>query len=313
MTETRIAEAGAIPPELADLAPYFHDIDLGGGLTTAPGSSRIADLSDLFLPPLLRLCGGSLAGKRVLDLGCNCGGLSFAAARLGAEEVVGIDARELHVRQARRVQDYLGITNVSFHQGRAEDLSPAVHGHFDVCLAVGILYHLADPIGTVRRIGEVTTGLVMVDSHVHYSAEPDLEDTPSWVMLTDTDHGDREGLREERPELSAQAYRDFEHAHPVDYGMMRRQFVPSPHSARDLAFSRVARPQAAPLPTPDSLHASEPGTLSLVPNERALTRLLRSCGFEDVLKVVPHRFSPEPYLMKYRVGLFALKREGGKS
>lgn len=313
MSKGETACATQIPDELIHLAPYYHDIDLGDGRSTAPGSSRIADTVDLLFPPLLRFCGGSLEGKRVLDLGCNCGGLAFAAARFGAAEVVGIDARDIHIRQARCVQEYLGLSSSSFHQDLVENLTPEKYGQFDICLASGILYHLSDPIGVMARIAEVTTEIVVVDSHVHYSSVPELEDTPSWWMLADSDIGDHDGLRQGDRRLSIDAYAAFESENGVDYGLLRHQFWPSPHTARDIEFSRRLRAEPAPIPTEDSLASSEMGALVLVPNQRALVRLLRYGGFEDVLTVVPHRFAPEPYLRKYRVGLFGLKRPANSS
>src|SRR5690606_4521657 len=101
-----------LPPSLSRLAPFAHDVDLGGGHNTAPDVHRVRDLTNLLFPALLRMCGGNLSGMRVLDLACNCGGFAFAARRYGADEVVGVDARERHVEQARAIAAHLGVDGV---------------------------------------------------------------------------------------------------------------------------------------------------------------------------------------------------------
>ncbi|MGH2699183.1 MAG: DUF1698 domain-containing protein, partial [Actinomycetota bacterium] len=51
----------------------------------------------------MELCGGSLRGKRVLDLGCNAGFWSLEALDRGADFVLGIDGRDMHIEQAEFV------------------------------------------------------------------------------------------------------------------------------------------------------------------------------------------------------------------
>lgn len=301
-----------IPSELQDLVPYYHDIELGEGFNTSPGNYRIANAINLFFPHLIKLCGGTLKGKRVLDVACNCGGFSFAAARFGATEVVGIDSREIHIQQAERIKQYLGLENISFYQDRIEDLTPDKYGEFDVCILAGIIYHLQDPIGAMRKVSTITKEMIMIDSHVHYSSNPSEEDIPSWWMLTDTDLNEFDGLYVDHPRLNIENYKEFEEKNPVDYQLLDNQFKPSPHTARDMKFSRSINPNpASSVPVYDALCTQETGSLSLVPNKKALTKLMRYCGFEDILEVIPHRFSEEIYTKKIRVGLFGLKREEG--
>jgi predicted RNA methylase len=54
-----------------------------------------------FMPSLVAAAGGSLAGKRVLDIACNAGFWSIQCALLGAAEVVGFDTRPELVEQAQ--------------------------------------------------------------------------------------------------------------------------------------------------------------------------------------------------------------------
>jgi len=54
-----------------------------------------------FMPDLLASQGGSLKGRRILDIACNSGFWSLQCALLGAE-VAGFDARPELIEQANR-------------------------------------------------------------------------------------------------------------------------------------------------------------------------------------------------------------------
>jgi hypothetical protein len=44
-----------------------------------------------------------------------------------------------------------------------DDLSPI--GQFDVVLFAGVLYHMADPIGTLRQVFSVTKDVAVISTH----------------------------------------------------------------------------------------------------------------------------------------------------
>ena len=121
-----------------------------------------------FFDPLVSLCGGSLRGKRVLDLGCNAGFWSLQAINAGAEFVHGIDGRQMHVDQANLVFEALGIdeSRYRFSVGDvlADDLKP--HGSFDVVLCLGLLYHIAKPMELFENIAAVSTDVLLIDTEV---------------------------------------------------------------------------------------------------------------------------------------------------
>jgi len=298
-----------LPQELESLAPFFHDIDLGKRYNTAPESYRMREAINLFFPPLLNLCGGSLKGLRILDIGCNCGGFSFAAAKYGAREVVGIDSDPHNIKQAKAICAYLKKTNVKFLKLKVEELREQDLGRFDVSILAGILYHLTNPIETMQKIARLTKSILMIDSHVHYSSNNIEEDIPSWWMLPDTDRNDLEGLFVGDKTLSLRKYLKFERENPVDYSSLSNQFIPSPHTRRDIKFVREFMPHGSGEIRSDcNIGSAKPGGLVLIPNKKALCKMVRYLGFEDLVEVIPHRFSSLPYLGNYRIGLFALRR-----
>src|SRR5262245_22807001 len=91
---------------------WHYEIDLGRHKTPIFDPSiinRHRQRRAYFFDPLQKLCGGTLAGKRVLDLGCNAGYWSLLAVEAGCEFVLGIDGRVTHVEQAEFVFEARGI------------------------------------------------------------------------------------------------------------------------------------------------------------------------------------------------------------
>lgn len=90
----------------------------------------------------------SLAGKKVLDVGCGGGILSEAMARRGAQ-VTGIDMGEaplsvarLHLLESGQEVDYRQIT--------AESLAEESPEAFDVVTCLEMLEHVPDPASVIR-------------------------------------------------------------------------------------------------------------------------------------------------------------------
>lgn len=117
-------------------------------------------------PALLSRTGGSLEGKTVVDVGCNCGFWSIQARLAGAESVLGIEASEENVDQARFILDVTGLEGIEFEVGNAYDVSHERYGEFDVALYFGLLYHLEHPVLALERLYEVTRQLAVVDTTI---------------------------------------------------------------------------------------------------------------------------------------------------
>jgi tRNA (mo5U34)-methyltransferase len=93
---------------------------------------------------------GGLKGKRVIDIGANDGFFSLAALAADASSVTSIDKDwntwPKNINYASRAwQAPLDIVTGDF---RTIELS----GHFDVILFLGVLYHLEDVFGAIKRL-----------------------------------------------------------------------------------------------------------------------------------------------------------------
>lgn len=188
---SRLSKA-AIEAELQRLAPFHHRVELPYGLSThVPELSkrrieytRVANLVDHAFPALLDACGGSLAGSSVLDVACNCGGFSFAAASHEADSVLGIDIVDHYIEQATFIKDALALPQVSFRQMDVDDVAESTVGRFDVVLCLGLLYHLESPVTTMRRLAAVTNRVMLVDTNTLPlpPRKGPFFDRPLWAM-----------------------------------------------------------------------------------------------------------------------------------
>jgi SAM-dependent methyltransferase len=158
-----------IAARIAAFPRWHYAFDLRGHSTATPGVTRVqrhARRLPYLLDPLAAACGGSLAGLRVLDLGCNAGFWSLHAIRRGAAFVLGVDARRMHVEQAKLVFEVEGVGAAS-HRFVEADLLAAdwtPWGRFDVVLCLGLLYHVSRPVELFGRIAATGARHVVVDT-----------------------------------------------------------------------------------------------------------------------------------------------------
>src|SRR5205814_10212421 len=135
------------------LEPWFHRIDLGGGIFTKTESvmGEPVDHPRETWEVIQRCLPADLTGKSLLDVGCNGGFYCVETKRLGARHVLGVDGQRQHVRQALFVRKVLGL-DLEFRRLSVYDLDPAVIGAFDITLALGLIYHLKHLVLALERL-----------------------------------------------------------------------------------------------------------------------------------------------------------------
>jgi tRNA (mo5U34)-methyltransferase len=121
-----------------------------------------------FFDPLVELHGGSLRGKRVLDLGCNAGFWSLAAIEAGCDYVLGVDGRAMHAEQANFVFDVNEVdpSRYRFDVGNVFDYPFDSFAPFDIVLCFGLLYHVAKPFCLMEIASQVNTDLLVIDTSI---------------------------------------------------------------------------------------------------------------------------------------------------
>ncbi|HEY1204344.1 MAG: methyltransferase domain-containing protein [Bryobacteraceae bacterium] len=165
MTDQQIRE------QIEALGPWFYQFDLGEGRRTP--SSLPPEVQPIHQTRLGMVMGavkahfgGRLAEIRAIDVGCHEGYYSVALAREGVQSVLGVDVREANLAKARFVGAALGLANVEWRQANCEDLRVEETGEFELCLFLGLLYHLENPMLCLRNISRVTREICVVETQV---------------------------------------------------------------------------------------------------------------------------------------------------
>ena len=206
--------------KVAAIPFWFHSIDLGMGVVT-PGlkspEQHTREFASLRIP--------DLRGKTVLDIGAWDGFYSFAAERLGAARVVALDH---HVwcldRQAKnkykadckkkgivqqhpkyipelwRVDELPGKRGFDLAhttlESRVEALvcdlmetNVGAIGKFDVVLFLGVLYHMENPLESLRKVAQLTREVAIIETEAvaigGHEARPLCEYFPPNAQLMD--------------------------------------------------------------------------------------------------------------------------------
>lgn len=150
----------ALRERVEKLAPWFHNIDLGDGIQTAP-DHFLGDYPRFKYASFAHALPADLTGKSVLDIGCNAGFYSVEMKRRGATRVLGIDADERYLEQARLATEALGFDGVEFRKLDVYDVG-ALGERFDVVVFMGVLYHLRHPLLALDLIREHVAGDLML-------------------------------------------------------------------------------------------------------------------------------------------------------
>jgi tRNA (mo5U34)-methyltransferase len=124
------------------LGKWFHNIDLHG-VKTAP-DHFLGDYPNVKFQRFAHAIPQDLAGKTVLDIGCNAGFYSIEMKRRGAARVVGIDSDDRYLAQARFAANVLHA-DIEFRNMSVYDVA-SLGEKFDIVIFMGVLYHLRHPL-----------------------------------------------------------------------------------------------------------------------------------------------------------------------
>ncbi len=180
---------GEIKRQLADLGPWFQNIRVQG-VPTAP-DHFLGDYPSFKWQGFKEVVPEDLAGRSVLDVGCNAGFYSFEMKKRNAGRVLGIDADPHYLRQARFVAEQTGL-DVEFRQMSVYDVGK-LGEKFDLVIFMGVLYHLRHPLLALDLLYEHVVGDQMLFQCLQRGDErlPELQenyDFSEWSMFDRHDY-----------------------------------------------------------------------------------------------------------------------------
>lgn len=146
----RPVDRAQVEARVAELRPWFHNMELAG-VQTAP-DHFLGDYPRVKFRRFAAALPRDLAGKSVLDIGCNAGFYAQEMKRRGAARVLAIDSDERYLEQARFAAEVNGL-DIEFRRLDVYDVA-ALRERFDLVVFMGVLYHLRHPLLALDLIAE---------------------------------------------------------------------------------------------------------------------------------------------------------------
>ena len=166
-------EAAELERRIAAFPTWSYRFEFAGGLSTPIFNramvNRHEQRRNYFFEPLLQLVGGSLRGRRVLDLGCNAGFWSLAAVQAGADFVLGLDARQMYLDQANLVFEAKGVEQARYRFEQGNVFGHELGEGFDVVLCLGLLDHVAKPFELFELMSSAGPSIILIDTQISRS------------------------------------------------------------------------------------------------------------------------------------------------
>lgn len=116
-------------------------------------------------------------GKRVLDLGSHDGRWSYAALKMGAAHVTGVEGRPSYLASANTNMRRLQVDSqryffadgdaLSYMRMLQTDRAPGMAAEFDIVLCLGFLYHTYNTLETLQLMAGLSPQTIIIDSVVN--------------------------------------------------------------------------------------------------------------------------------------------------
>lgn len=153
------------------------DIFKGTWISRLPGefARYEAGKTPLFDDERIPLCApylDGIQGKTALDLGPLEGGQAYVLEKMGAKSVVSVEANSILYLKCLIAKEILGMDRTRFLCGDVVEFLKNTPEHFDVTVASGILYHMADPVELLWALSQKTDHVMI---WTHYFDETNVE------------------------------------------------------------------------------------------------------------------------------------------
>jgi Protein of unknown function (DUF1698) len=112
---------------------------------------------------------GGITGKKVLELGPLEAGHTYMMEQLGADSITAIESNTRAYLKCLVIKELLGLKRASFLLGDIIEYLKQQSAVFDICVASGVLYHMANPAELIHLISK-TANQVFIWTHYYDEA-----------------------------------------------------------------------------------------------------------------------------------------------
>lgn len=112
---------------------------------------------------------GSISEEKItaIDLACHQGWFSSQLISAGFDNVLATDARDSHIADATMIFEALDQgRKIQTLQSDVHALDAKALGKFDLVLCLGLIYHLENPIGALRKAFELCKNACLVETQI---------------------------------------------------------------------------------------------------------------------------------------------------
>lgn len=95
---------------------------------------------------------GRLDGMSILEIGPLEGAHSYAMEKLGAASILAVESNREAWLKCLIVKELLGLSRTKFALGDINEYFGHRTQTFDAIMCSGVLYHMSDPVGFIRRV-----------------------------------------------------------------------------------------------------------------------------------------------------------------
>jgi tRNA (mo5U34)-methyltransferase len=151
-----------------DFGQWMYEFDLGDNVRTPVYLESLKQVHAVrrdMIFGFLDAAGYDYSAGTVLDIACNEGYFLFEMLKRGARHGVGIEGRAENLDKAEFVKERLGITNCEFRQADVLTADYESDPH-DVVLLLGIIYHVENPIGLIRKAAAAAKRYLFVETQL---------------------------------------------------------------------------------------------------------------------------------------------------
>ena len=167
-------DASELQDRIAAFPIWNYQFEFEGGVKTPIADwqrvNRQEQRFGYFFKALLSLTGGTLQGKRVLDLGCSSGLWALHAIEAGADFVLGIDGSQTAIEQAELVFEAKGVEQGRYSFEQANIFERELTEQFDIVLCLGLLNVTSKPVALFELIESSGAELLVLDTGLSRAA-----------------------------------------------------------------------------------------------------------------------------------------------